>query len=717
MPDLQLTNQIDEARSVAAGYEAALEPTRRKRFGQFFTGLPLSRLLAAVALDGNATTVIDPMAGHGDLLDAVAERAAGRNLRLVRLQAVEIDTPTAAVCRQRLEVWEDLADVVSVRPGDAFDPSAAREYSATGYDLVITNPPYVRYQTLAAQNGDAPQLASDIRRRLLEIVTNRVPQEEQHIWQTLIDKYSGFADLSVPAWILCAALVQPGGVLALVAPATWRSRDYGDVIEYLLAKCFRLEYLIEDTQPGWFSDALVRTQLVVARRLPAVEARIPLSERSANDGVVLTVKVSPPASGNGSLVGSSFPDDDPEAAFATWLRDTAEGKRRDAVGLVPQSARLADTLESAAASGGRRSWFRSLEPTEAIGSLFEDTLQSPPSLVPAALRPLLNDTGPTNLVLPKAAGLSISQGLRTGCNGFFYVDHLEDTPGGFARVRLSGLFNHDEIKVPKGCLVPVVRRQSEVSGPVEAAHLTGRALDLSAWVLPEDAGAVERAKHQYEREGAPVPQMMPAELAGLVRRAAQTVHTSGHDTKRIHELSAVKTNVRAAGGERPPRFWYMLPPFARRHRPDAFVARVNQSIPWVERNDDSPVLIDANFSTIWAQSGHWSPFSIWAVLNSVWCQACMEALGTPMGGGALKLEATQLKRLPLPALSDADLAMLDTAAKALPANTESVPEEIDRFIVAEITGFKKSAPAVDALLKGLRGLADTLCRERQKQRA
>ena len=402
-----------------------------------------------------------------------------------RLQAIEIDPPTAEVCRLRLRIWDHLVNDLLVDDGDAFDPRAASAYLAKGYDLVITNPPYVRYQTLAAQNIDIPQLSPDsIRRHLGEIVGARVAPEESRIWRTIIERYSGLADLSVPAWILSAALVRPGGVLALVAPATWRSRNYGDVIEYLLAKCFRLEYLIEDTQPGWFSDALVRTQLVVARRLTSDEASVPLSERRASDGVVVTVKVSPSASGNDSLVGSSFPDDDHESAFATWLRQASRGKCSEVLGLDSQLNSFSAVVEETIASGHRRSWFRSLEPGVGASPLFEEAQQSPPlSLVPSRIRPLFESITPLNLALPDGMGLSISQGLRTGCNGFFYADRLDDV-GDPVRITLSALFDNQEITVPAACLLPVVRRQAEVAGPINAAQISGRVLDLSGWVLP-----------------------------------------------------------------------------------------------------------------------------------------------------------------------------------------------------------------------------------------
>jgi hypothetical protein len=711
MTELQLSSGIDDARSKVAHYEGTLEPVRRKALGQFFTGLPLGRILAAAALDRSATTAIDPMAGHGDLLDAVAERAVLNGRRMNRLQGIEIDPATAGLCGQRLQNWNELVDELVITAGDAFIPSSEESYLARGYDLVITNPPYVRYQRLAEKKIDIPQLSPDeIRSKLGKIVTSRVPPEELSHWRTVIEEYSGLSDLSVPAWILCAALVRPGGVLALVAPTAWRSRNYGHILEYLLGTCFRLQYLIEDTQPGWFSDALVRTQLVVARRLTATEARIPFLERAAEDARFVSVKVSPSASGNGSLVGSAFPTSDPEGAFDQWLLETARRNNKDVLGIVAKSVPLADFIPRSN-SGARRTSMRNNVAHNKSGSLFADTAHS--AFVPQAIQPLIENLPRLELTLPEAAGVSITQGLRTGCNGFFYVDEVGASEDG-VQVRLSALFGHEVLTVPASCVMPVLRRQVEVNGPIDATEVSGRAFDLSGWVLPEHAEVVQDSRGLYEQEVSPLPKVMPAALAAFVRRAGEMVYTSGDEQKRIHELSAVKTNVHQPGSGRIPRFWYMLPPFVKRHRPDALVPRINQFIPWVEINDDPPMLIDANFSTIWSSSPQWTRFAFRVLFNSLWCRACMEALGTQLGGGALKLEATQLRRLPIPVLSTKDLAFLDSEGRAMARRTESVSMAVDRFVVGKITGINETDAQVDNLLKGLKSIADSFCQGRQR---
>lgn len=715
----RLDSRITDARTDAARHEAGLEPQRRKRLGQFFTGLPLGRLLAALSLDTSASSVIDPMAGNGDLIDAAIERAFQRRQLLSRVEGVEVDDETAGVCSTRIAAWldEGLVDSLIVRSGDAFDETFARDYDHSGYDLVITNPPYVRYQSLSAESNEtsAPRSATDIRRSLIRIAQSRIDRAEWPVWRVLIERYSGLADLSVPAWILAASLVRAGGVLALVAPATWRSRNYGDIIQYLLARCFRIEFLVEDTQPGWFSDALVRTQLVVARRRPSQESCAALRDRPRAKDATVTARVSPPASANGSLVGKAFPSGDPEHDFAQWLRRVDGSGEDQSRGLSWTVALAQDMWDGAFLSAMSRGWYSALEQPPGAGLLFAGSTEAKPTIVPPVLRPLLDDLTEVHLVLPGVLGISISQGLRTGCNGFFYVDLVAELAPDRSVVRVSQDFGGHEIEVPSSCLVPVVRGQAEVQYRRNDSTLKGRVLDLSRWVLPEDAADVERARHLYAREGTAVPTVMPPALAEFVRRAAEKPYGAGPRMSKIPELSAVRTNVRDGSAGRTPRFWYMLPPFANRHRPAAFVARVNQDVPTVEVNDDPPVLIDANFSTVWAEKAGLSRYTIRALLNSSWCRACMEALGTPLGGGALKLEATQLRRMPLPALTAAELVGLDTAGRGEGDTDAATRDAIDRVVTARIIKVDAGSPRASALTDDLRARASEWARARRRK--
>jgi 16S rRNA G966 N2-methylase RsmD len=680
---------------------------RRKALGQFFTGLQLSRLLAAVAIDKPVSTILDPMAGHGDLLDAAIERAVRKQASIARVHAVEVDSSTASMCSVRLTPWnrQEVSEL-RVTSADAFSQQSADSYIPTGYDLVITNPPYVRYQTLSTkQNGILRLTQKEVRENLAAIVAQLVPRNEWPVWREIVDEYSGLADLSVPAWILSAALVKEDGVLALVAPATWRSRNYGKTISRLLSAFFTLDYLIEDTQPGWFSDALVRTQLVVARRRIAK----PQEMGFVDDSFVTRVKVSPTASSTNSLVGASFGNNDPEGKFAAWLKGAQLSS--EATGIEVEKLLASEILGDV---GGGKCISSACNDGRVRGPLFDGETTHGDPLVPQPVLALLSDINKVNLGTLDELGVSVGQGLRTGCNGFFYVEKLQDS-GKSARVRFGAPFNV-EITVPSECLLPVVRRQSDVSGPVRIKHLKGCVLDLSHWVLPEDMDLVEASRDLYRREKTDIPEVMPSELADFVRGAGSRIYENAGGTQRVSELSAVKTNVRESQGARTPRFWYMLPQFAKRHRPEVFIPRINQDVPWVELNCNPPALIDANFTTVWSASGRCPGIALKALLNSSWCRACMEALGTPLGGGALKLEATQLKRIPIPRITSSELELLKHEGRTMAAEAASVSGEIDRSVASWITGRKATDPKVKILVEQLSKLATSLSTERQRKK-
>jgi len=200
--------------------------------------------------------------------------------------------------------------------------------------------------------------------------------------------------------------------------------------------------------------------------------------------------------------------------------------------------------------------------------------------------------------------------------------------------------------------------------------------------LPEDRETVEAARDIYDRLREQPPSTMTAELAAHVRRAATTGLGGDPRAGRIAELTAVRTNARpvSKNGDRPrtPRFWYMLPDLARRHRPDVFVPRVNQLTPVAAMNRIEPIVIDANFSTLWSDDARWTPAAICALLRSAWARACMEAIGTPMGGGALKLEATQVRRMPVPVFDDGEIGRLGSMDAKCPT------EAIDGVVIGAL---------------------------------
>lgn len=665
----------EAARTDARVFERELTKEKRKRLGQYFTGLPLGKLLAYLAFSEETRSVLDPMAGHGDLLDAAAEVAIERGIDLENLDGIEIDADTAVACRNRLDgiLGKNRTKPHKIISGDAFDLVTLNHLSRASYDLVITNPPYVRYQTMkdVAGQGEAA------RQGLIEIIDKSEPDANKSIWRTLASGYSGLADLSVPSWLLAAFLVRPGGRLALVVPATWRTRDYGDVIRYMLLRFFKLETIVEDTQPGWFSGALVRTHLVVARRLPNHESAITLESRAVWSSAHW-LQISPEAATTQSLVGSVFDQKVPESELVRWLAGIDPPPRS---GLQLRTFSLQEEWIALRSRVFQSNWFKELEHSDAKSEPHSRSSPSrPPVVLPESFRDILgNDYSVESLVKLEQAHIHVGQGLRTGCNRFFYMEICGSQDGDMVPVQASEALGGRKFSVPMSSIRPVLWRQAEISLVTRGETPPGRVLDLRQWILPEDAAVSAAAQDTYSTLGEVPPNIMPDELAAFVRFAATAVIEEG---KRIPDLSAVRTNVRPhRPGKDTPRFWYMLPAFTSRHMPAAFVARINHGIPWVESNLDEPVLIDANFSTFWTIDHVWTPAGLKALFNSTWCRFFMETLGTPFGGGALKLEATHIREMLIPNIPKEARERLAVEGGKLARNKHEVLSIIDDLLL------------------------------------
>jgi hypothetical protein len=706
LPELDTQRAV---RKTARAFEEALPSDQRKRLGQFFTGLRLGKLLAHLALSSDTRTILDPMAGHGDLLDASWQAAKERRVSLIRLDGIEIEPETARLCRDRLDtIIGDERPARTVLTGSAFDERQLVQLTADAYDLVITNPPYVRYQ---GRNGNGASTDA-VRAALKEAIETRAAEPGACIWKALADGYSGFSDLSVPSWLLAGLMTRPGGRLALVAPATWRSRDYADVVRYLLLRCFALEVVVEDTQPGWFSDALVRTHLIVARRLDDDTAETSLGARERWPSAKW-IRVSPHVADEHSLTGAAFATEVPEASFASWVTGTAS---EPVDGIEVESFDLAGEWAALHPRARRHGWYKTLEAGSEALPLFASapaavqTFQLPPPI--KAMLP--DDARVGSLMTLEQAGIHVGQGLRTGCNVFFHVEVRGPEKGGMVPVRGAAQLGTPEFLAPAGALRPVVRRQIDVQSLAKNEGLRGRVLDLRQWVLPEDQDAVQAARSAYEASGEQIPRPMPDELSAFVRHAAAHVVTGSGQP--IPELTAVRTNVRQAGRRgQPPRFWYMLPDFASRHLPAAFVARVIHQVPWAECNSDPAVLIDANFSTFWPSSrAEWTRYSLKALLNSVWCRTFMELLGTPLGGGALKLEATHLRHMAVPRVDDAERRALTAAGEHLTRDSHGAHAEIDAVVLRAVVRTGGSDAKLRALAHDMAAHARQLRVARQK---
>lgn len=634
------------------------EAARKKRLGQYYTGLRLAKLLAALAHAQQAKSVLDPMAGNGDMLVACHDIGACPET----MGAIEIDPVANQACAGRIQNINPLL-------GNAFEFSLLSQLPTLKWDLVITNPPYVRYQSMTRGIDASLKLpnATEIRHSLISSIRHLpdLDENEKTLFLHICQKYSGLADLAVPSWILCAALVRLGGTLAMVVPDSWLNREYALPIHYLLLRCFRIKYIVEDANAAWFEEAQVKTNLLVAERVSQRDSAF-----DWRDEGFVHIRLTKDSMDGNSIVGNVFPGTpEAETRFAQeanrWYTEHADETENGFSAHWAPFSHMSSNLRRACVS---QEWLKILGEPEVTGRT------SKIHLAPELSKWLGKDAPAKNFLSLDELGIHVGQGLRTGANRFFYADCLEVT-GDNAVIAPSPLFGMQRVNVPRACIAPVLRKQTELPNgySLNSSSMQGCVLTLHNHALPEDLAS-----------GSGLPyEPTPPELTALINVASEVNFGTQDEPKRVYELSAVAPNIRKS------RFWYMLPDFAPRHIPDLFIARVNYGHPKTYLNTGRASIIDANFSTIWLDKNtKIDAPGMLAFFNCSWSLVSMEQSASVMGGGALKVEATHLKKIPVPDFTPGDWSQLSSLGKQLATadhgDVDRILETIDRVVVARL---------------------------------
>jgi len=167
--------------------------------GGYYTPAALAEFLSEWAVRDPGSRVLEPSAGNGAFVEALAHR-----LSRGHLDAIELYETEASKIRERAP---SAANVIT---GDAFGWYAASRDGI--YDAVVGNPPFIRYQTFP----EAHRLAGFALMHTEGLRPNRLT----NAW--------------VPFVVLATRALKPGGRLAMVLPAELLQVTYaGQLREYL----------------------------------------------------------------------------------------------------------------------------------------------------------------------------------------------------------------------------------------------------------------------------------------------------------------------------------------------------------------------------------------------------------------------------------------------------------------------------------------------------
>lgn len=600
-----------------------MKDDKKKLLGQFFSGSKIAEMIETLVPSQSVTSVIDPMCGIGDLLLPYSESD--------NITGIEIDN-------QLYDTIIDRLPEINCINANAFAAQTLSSLDYDGYDLVVTNPPYVRKE-LIGKAEEAKFSLSDIICNLHfftdEFRTLSVTDKEKV--HCAINKITGLADLSIPSWLLCMMLVNRNGKFAIVLPNSWLSREYSRPILELIDNLFDVNYIINDVNGAWFrGNALVRTSIIIASRKPSDVKTTSIVNlyKSAETGI--------------SLYGNAAE----KSQFANFIEKGVS---------IPNVCEIKQLTKSAISC--------------IQANILEECIHT---VVP-------QNREFSSMPTLEGVGLKISQGLRTGANGFFYLKRLCKD---FYQSNISSIY----ISHADHLFMPVIQGQSDLSDSyVVNTKLNTVLLNIQDCVTKEDFDKTEE-KHKIGYR------ILPPDIQDYITESS-TIKIKGH---LIPTLSSVKTNVsKPKNGLY--RFWYMIPKLQRRHLAKIFIPRVN-SLSVIAYKNDVNAVIDANFSTIDNENIEcWSENTLVAILNSTWCQIQYEQLGTVMGGGALKLESVQLRKVKVPALSNETLIALDSiGSKLCKCRISGDSELVDEADILLLYSFLHSKEQAKSLLKVLK---------------
>ena len=583
---------------------------RQKLLGQYFSGKRIAEALFDLLGKPTGKTVIDPMCGQADLLVPFQKQN--------NINGIELDKKAFSKAIQ-------FVNKDSIINGNAFDENTLYKLAVNGYDIVITNPPFIRRENYkkAIDMIDGSLPIDDICRNLGSFTkkTETLNKEQKDKICAYLNSVSGLTDIASFSIILCMVLTRMEGHLALVVPDTWIGREYSAPVVGILKELFKIECIVNDINSVWFEGiAQVKTSLVIAKRTDASKAQ-------NNITIIDAFK--------GSLSIDSI--------FSFLCKDQSIG---DFVKTQPMGIPGICEIQ------------RISQNDFAIKSGIDVT---------SKLKVFC--TGTSRFANLESYGISCGQGFRSGANACFVFDR-----NGNENISKVGSINSETLR---DYFIPVIQNQKVLGDTYSInsdENLSALLCINNRYACSSDICTIDSPLRESY---IPVPHALEEYLS-----KAELYEVKGTP---VPEMSAVKTNARRKDND--VRFWYHFPDFTHRHRGQIFIPRVNGSA-IIARLNPNKYIVDANFITFWNTKS--DDFSEWllAFLNSTWFSIMCEESGIVMGGGALKLDAVQLKKIPIPILDKKDLKKLNTLGNKLKLckieKSDSIISKIDKVIFGKV---------------------------------
>lgn len=230
------------------------QPNYDKLRGGYYTPQPIAHYLAEWAIRNKNDSILEPSCGDGNILIEAARRL--HSIRSAStLTGIELFNDEAKKARARLKEIAGGNVKAKVVHTSFFDHAEKAFADGTRYDVVVGNPPFVRYQDFPEEQR---QQAFGLMRRV-----GLNPSRLANSW--------------LPFLVVSAALLTEQGRLALVIPAELFQVGYAAEVRQFLADYFP-QINIVTFQRLVFPDIQQEVVLLLADRAPTKQRGIRVHE-------------------------------------------------------------------------------------------------------------------------------------------------------------------------------------------------------------------------------------------------------------------------------------------------------------------------------------------------------------------------------------------------------------------------------------------------------
>lgn len=183
------------------------DSTKQKLRGAYYTPLPLAEMMTELFRDDeNIKEILEPSCGDGVFIDGLIK--TGYIEKIVSITAIEIEKNEAEKLKKRIKDEKK----VNVLNKDFFD--FYKQYSdMKKYDLILGNPPYIRYQYLE--------------------------EEQRGMMSTILTSHGMKANKLVNTWVgfivACVHMLNDMGKIAFVIPAEILQVAYAEDLRLFLS--------------------------------------------------------------------------------------------------------------------------------------------------------------------------------------------------------------------------------------------------------------------------------------------------------------------------------------------------------------------------------------------------------------------------------------------------------------------------------------------------